>query len=166
MRLLMMTGFLASLLVGAATGGSTPMSPCAVAAGAEKLAGKIIIVRGEAVTSDHDLLLVDNACGEVKIVLEYPEKPTVRPKADFQLRRDREFRRFERKLSAERRGGGYKSRVTATFTGRLDVSNGVGFIRDQADKVVGIEGFGHPFPFARFRLVIQSVSNVKASAYR
>jgi hypothetical protein len=29
-------------------------------------------------------------------------------------------------------------------------------------KVIGFEGYGHPLPFTRFRLVVTSISNVTA----
>jgi hypothetical protein len=37
-----------------------------------------------------------------------------------------------------------------------------GFLRDSSGKIVGTFGWGHPVPFAKYRLVIQSVSDVKA----
>jgi hypothetical protein len=38
-------------------------------------------------------------------------------------------------------------------------------VRDDAGKVRGIQGYGHPFPFSRFQLVVQSVADVAAIPY-
>jgi len=60
--------------------------------------------------------------------------------------------------------------VEATLTGKLEIASmppgttkdPTGFVRDSSGKIVGTFGWGHPVPFAKYRLVIQSVSDVKA----
>jgi hypothetical protein len=59
--------------------------------------------------------------------------------------------------------------VEATLTGTLEIASippgttkdPAGFLRDLSGKVVGKWGWGHPVPFAGYRLGIQSVSKVK-----
>ncbi len=137
---------------------------CQIAAEPSKYAGKMVRVRGQLGTWPHDLLLWADHCDAGKIVIAYPGE-RVNPPADFELRRDGNFKKFERLLVAENKDGSYRYQLTATFTGRLDISDSVGFVRDEAGKVRGIQGYGHPFPFSRFRLVIQSVSDVTAIPY-
>jgi hypothetical protein len=60
--------------------------------------------------------------------------------------------------------------VSADLTGILQVAtlppgatkDSRGFIHDANGKFVGIFGWGHPMPFAKYRLIIESASNVKA----
>jgi hypothetical protein len=60
--------------------------------------------------------------------------------------------------------------VEARLTGKLEVASmrpgttkdPAGFLRDSSGKIVGTFGWGHPVPFAKYRLVIESVSDVKA----
>jgi hypothetical protein len=60
--------------------------------------------------------------------------------------------------------------VEASLTGTLEIAtmpdgatrDRANFIRDQTGKIIGQYGWGHPGPFAAYRLVIQSVANVKA----
>lgn len=137
---------------------------CQIAAEPSNYAGKMLRVRGQLGTWPHDLLLWADQCDGAKIVIAYPGE-RVNPPADFELRRDANFKKFERLLVAKNKDGSYRYQVTATFTGRLDVSDTVGFVRDDAGKVRGIQGYGHPFPFSRFQLVVQSVSDVAAIPY-
>lgn len=137
---------------------------CQIAAEPSNYAGKTVRVRGQLGTWPHDVLLWDDQCDAGKIVIAYPGE-RVNPPADFVLRRDGNFKKFERLLVAKNKDGSYRYQVTATFTGRLDVSDGAGFIRDEGGTVRGIQGFGHPFPFSRFQLVIQSLSEVTAIPY-
>lgn len=95
-----------------------------------------------------------------------------------QLRKDENLKSFQKYTSAV-----YKSTkkdmciqcmkygdVEATLTGKLEVAtippgttkDPAGFLRDESGKIVGKSGWGHPVPFAKYRFVIQSVSDVTA----
>jgi len=60
--------------------------------------------------------------------------------------------------------------VEAELTGKLEIAtlppgttkDKANFIRDSSGKIVGLFGWGHPGPFAGYRLIIESVSQVKA----
>lgn len=53
--------------------------------------------------------------------------------------------------------------MTAEFQGRLDIADSAGWKKDKkSGKVTGVEGFGHPLPFTRYRLVVASISKVEA----
>lgn len=60
--------------------------------------------------------------------------------------------------------------MEAELTGKLEIASmspgatkdRAGFIRDQSGKIIGQFGWGHPIPFASYRLVIRSVAHVKA----
>ncbi|MGB8031502.1 MAG: hypothetical protein WCF30_17770 [Terracidiphilus sp.] len=60
--------------------------------------------------------------------------------------------------------------VSADLTGILQVAtipagatkDARGLIRDTNGKFIGIFGWGHPMPFAEYRLIIEAASNVKA----
>lgn len=135
---------------------------CGVAGGPLSYNGKMVHIRGRVENSDHDLLLSSETCKREKVVLEYPDRLSVKPTADFRLRRDRNFKRLEHVLGAKNKDGSYRFEVDATFTGRLDATESAGFVRNESGKIIGLQGFGHPFPFSRFRLVIESVSDVVA----
>jgi hypothetical protein len=99
----------------------------------------------------------------------YADDPSVgQPKPA--LKRDEDFIQFKKYFDAEKPKrpneicvGCMQYRVTAEFQGRLDVTESAGWKRDaETGKVIGIEGFGHPLPFTRYRLVLTSVSKVEA----
>lgn len=134
-----------------------------------------LTVRGKVVSTAHDMLLVVQGC-EDRLVLVYAgDLDTGVPSG--RLRRDRNFTRFNKYVGAT-----YKSSdkeicmqcpmyaVEATFTGRLDVAtipeglkkDNLGFLHDESGKIVGKAGFGHPAPAYKYRLVIESVSDVVA----
>lgn len=60
--------------------------------------------------------------------------------------------------------------IEAKLTGKLEIAtlppgctrDSAGFIRDPSGKVIGQFGWGHPVPFAKYRLVIMAVSRVTA----
>ena len=60
--------------------------------------------------------------------------------------------------------------VEATLTGKLEFASmppgttkdPASLLHDSSGKIVGAFGWGHPVPFAKYRLVIQSVSDLKA----
>ena len=95
-----------------------------------------------------------------------------------QLRNDgamKQFMKFTSSTYKSRRGhiceqcSKYRN-VTAELTGRIEIAvvpegarrDHLGRTWDSNGKYIGILGWGHPAPFADYRLVIESVSNVKA----
>lgn len=148
--------------------------------------GQTLTVRGKADRSMHDMLLVLPNCKDVAVLIyageedalhsvsstrvNLPRDTPVQDSANLKLQRDREFLAFEKYTNdvykSTRKSiciGCYKYEVEATFTGRLDVTQKTGLIRDEkGQKIVGMDGFGHPIPFTRYRFVIESVANVTA----
>jgi hypothetical protein len=148
--------------------------------------GQMLRVRGQVGHAPHDMLVKIPNCDEA-VVLTYAADPdglyaasatsvNVRRETpivnqpNLKLRKDREFQRFQKYVGATYKSRGknicmecYKYEVEATFTGRLDVSKKAGFTFDeQSHKIIGLDGFGHPRPFTRYRLVIESLSDVVA----
>lgn len=138
--------------------------------------GQVITVRGKVENGAHDMAFSIPGCKET-VLLTYAGDRDNEVSAD-QLRRDENLKRFQRYTSAV-----YKSTkksiciqctkygdVEATLTGKLEIAtippgtqkDRLGFLHDQSGKIVGKWGWGHPVPFAGYRLVIQSVSDVKA----
>lgn len=131
--------------------------------------GQTITFRAVVMATAHDMLLRPLGCQD-RVLLEYPdEKLNGMPASS--LRRDRNFSRFTRFTVAQEKGTAtamckecWKYEVVADFRGRLDMAQRAGFTFDEkSEKVIGIDGFGHPMPFTRFRLVLSSVSNVRAT---
>jgi hypothetical protein len=131
--------------------------------------GQTITFRAVVMPTAHDILLRPLGCQD-RVLLEYPdEKLNGMPASS--LRRDRNFSRFTRFTVAQEKGTAtamckecWKYEVVADFRGRLDIAERAGFKFDEkSEKAIGIDGFGHPMPFTRFRLVLLSVSNVKAT---
>lgn len=126
--------------------------------------------RGEAVSTDHDVIVRPNGCPNDRVILVYGDDPTF-GKARLEVKRDEALNQFEKYLREEKPPKANeicklcpRYRVHADFEGRLDVAPSAGLKKDpKTGKVVGIEGFGHPLPFTRYRLVITGVSNVEAS---
>jgi hypothetical protein len=97
---------------------------------------------------------------------------------ESQLKNDRAMKQFLKYTRSE-----YKSKrghicigcskyenVEADFTGKIEIAvvpeggrrDNLGRTWDSNGKYIGILGWGHPMPFADYRLVVESVSNVKA----
>jgi hypothetical protein len=94
-----------------------------------------------------------------------------------ELRKDGELQRFQKYTMSFYMGNRknicidcMKYDVEAEITGKLEIASvppgatrdSFGLLRDQSGKVIGTYGWGHPSPYARYRLVILSVANVKA----
>lgn len=117
----------------------------------------------------HDVLIRPVRCPDIAIVLVYGDDTTLGD-AKLALRRDSAFGELERFSYAERKSSPdhecrlcFLYQVTADFEGRLDVTPAAGWKRDPSTgRVTGIDGFGHPLPFTRYRLVMTGVSNVQA----
>lgn len=76
------------------------------------------------------------------------------------VRKDAIFAEFNRLLWEEGVGQS-RYRVLADFEGRLGVAQSTGLKREpKSKKVVRLEGFGHPMPFTRFRLISTGVSRI------
>ncbi len=138
--------------------------------------GQTIAVRGKVSSAAHDMTFDIPGCNEtVLLTFAGGDDNDV---SGSELRKDDQLRRFQKYTSSV-----YKSTsknkcmecakyvdVGAELTGKLQIAtippgatkDRAGFIRDQSGKVIGQFGWGHPAPFAGYRLVIQSVSHVKA----
>ena len=138
--------------------------------------GQVVTVRGKVRSEPHDMGFAIPGCNDT-VLLTYAGDRDTDVSAD-QLQKDENLRQFRDYTSAV-----YKSTkknlcvqcmkygdVEATLTGKLEIAtmppgtsiDTTGFIHDSSGKVVGKFGWGHPVPFAKYRLVIQSVSNVAA----
>jgi len=137
---------------------------------------QMITVHGKTIQEPHDLGFDVVGCNDL-VILAYAGDRDNDVSAN-QLRQDENLKLFQKYSSAT-----YKSKgkniclqcmkygdVEATLTGRLEVAaippnatkDQLGFLRDASGKVVGKAGWGHPVPFAKYRLVIESVSGVTA----
>jgi hypothetical protein len=138
--------------------------------------GQVVTIHGKAVQKPHDLGFEIPGCTET-VLLTYAADQDTEVSAN-ELRRDENLARFQKYTSAT-----YKSTkksicmqcmkyrdVEATLIGKLEIASippgttkdRAGFLRDASGKIVGKWGWGHPVPFAGYRLVIQSVSTVTA----
>lgn len=177
------------LLSTAVFGQNNHEESCALSSGTQ---GQRFTVRGKAYRNLHDLILVVPGCKEAAVLVYAgeigalygssstsinvpgPSEPT--GVTDLKLRRDSSFNKFKKYLNAtyESRGAEHciqcpKYEVEATFTGMLELEtipkdltrDNLGFLHDSSGKIVGQAGFGHP-PSRKYRLVIESVSDVKA----
>ncbi len=108
--------------------------------------GQMMIVRGKVVQGPHDMGFDIPGCKEAMLLTYAGDQDNDVSAA--QLRRDGNLKSFQRYTSAVYTPGATKDHA--------------GFVRDESGKIVGKSGWGHPVPFAKYRLVIQSVSNIKA----
>ncbi len=131
--------------------------------------GDVVKIHSELFHGAHDALIRPAACPDGDIVLVYGDDASL-GEARLPVKRDESFRQLER-YSKEQLPSRlneicsqcFRYRVTADFEGRLDLAPSAGWKRDpRTGKVIGIEGFGHPLPFSRYRLVLTAVSNVQA----
>jgi hypothetical protein len=131
--------------------------------------GKTITLRALVMPTAHDTLLRPVGCAE-RVLLEHPD-PAVNGLPAASLKRDRNFRRFTKFVTAHEKSTPTVTckecwiyKVVADFTGRLDIAPRAGLKFDESTgKAVGMDGFGHPMPFTRYRLVLTSVANVQAT---
>ncbi len=132
-------------------------------------------LHGKIADGAHDMLLIVPHCDEA-VVLVYAgdsdtKIPFVRLAADENLKR---FRKYT-EATYGRIGRGIcmqcpKYEVEASLTGRLEVAttpdglrrDNIGFLWDASGKLQGTSGFGHPNRPYKYRLVIESVSDVIA----
>jgi hypothetical protein len=137
--------------------------------------GQVVTVQATVRSEPHDMAIDIDGCN-FTVLAAFP-RYSDNGFADSVLRRDDSTRKFLKVISSE-----YKSRgrsicegcskydVSADLTGILQVAtmpagatkDSRGFIHDANGKFIGIYGWGHPAPFAGYRLIIESASNVKA----
>jgi hypothetical protein len=130
--------------------------------------GDTVTLKGEATHGAHDGLIRITGCAD-EVLLAYADDPSLR-ESKLSLKKDEMFGRFVEYFNAELPPQPnvacrecWKYRVTAEFTGRLDIAESAGWKKDaKTGKPIGVVGFGHPMPFTRYRLVITSVSKVEA----
>ncbi|MCL4797463.1 MAG: hypothetical protein KJZ84_23065 [Bryobacteraceae bacterium] len=151
-------------LFGQSSGGTCPLDS------AEN--GDVVKLRGEAFSAGHDTFIRPTACAfdpANRVILVWADDPLLSTNK-ASVRRDADFTEFTRLLKATFRlppnAGGIgqaRYRVFADFEGRLEVAPSTGLKRDpRSKKVVRLEGFGHPMPFTRFRLVATGVSRIES----
>ena len=139
-------------------------------------AGHIITMRGKVSSEPHDMAFEIRGCSDT-VLLTYAGDRDNDVSAD-QLQKDDNLKQFQTYTSAVYKSTGKSlciqcmkyGDVEATLTGKLEVAtmppgttkDPAGFLHDSSGKIVGKFGWGHPVPFAKYRLVIESVSDVKA----
>jgi hypothetical protein len=135
--------------------------------------GDAVKIVGTVFAGGHDTFIRPVGCEENpsnRVILVWADDPLLAT-GKAQVRRDADFSRFNELLSAtfpmppnSVGTGQSRYRVVAEFEGRLEISNEAGLKRDpKTGKVTGLDGFGHPMPFTKFRLVATSVSRVEAT---
>jgi hypothetical protein len=135
--------------------------------------GDLVKVRGAAYPGGHDTFIRPVGCEQNaanRVILVWGDDRSLGT-GKTEVRRNADFFRFHDLLRAafplppNAFGTGQpRYRVVADFEGRLEVASAVGLKRDpKRTKVIGLEGFGHPLPFTRFRLVATSVSGIEAN---
>lgn len=138
--------------------------------------GQALTVRGRVRSTAHDMAFDIPGCNETVLLTFAGDKDN--DLRISELRQDKELRRFQRYTSAVYKSTGKNicmecaeyGDVEAEITGTLQIAtmprdatkDQAGVIRDQSCKIIGRFGWGHPAPFAGYRLVIQSVTHVKA----
>jgi len=131
--------------------------------------GATLKIRGEAFPGGHDTFIRPIVCvadPANRVILVWADDPSVTPRS--KVRRDAAFFEFNRLLRATYPipnnsvgSGQLRYQAIADFEGRLEVANAAGLKLDpKSKKVVGIQGFGHPIPFTRFRFVATGVSRI------
>jgi hypothetical protein len=138
--------------------------------------GQTLTVRGKARSTAHDLAFDIPGCNETVLLTFAGEKDN--NVSVSELRQDDELRRFQKYTSSVYKSTGKNicmecaeyGDVEAELTGKLEIAtmppgatkDKANFIRDGSGKIIGTFGWGHPGPFAGYRLVIQSATHVKA----
>ena len=138
--------------------------------------GQMITVRGEARSTAHDLAFDILGCSETVLLTFAGEENS--DVSGSELRQDKELSRFRKYTSSVYKSTGKNicmecakyGDVEAEITGKIEIASlppgstkdKANFIRDGTGKIIGKFGWGHPAPFAAYRLVIHSVTYVKA----
>jgi len=138
--------------------------------------GQTLTVRGKARSTAHDLAFDIPGCNET-VLLTFAGNQDNDVSAT-ELRRDGELKRFQKYTTSVYMSRGKSNcmdcpkygDVEAELTGKLEIAtmppgatkDKANFIRDGSGKIIGTFGWGHPGPFAAYRLVIKAVADVKA----
>jgi hypothetical protein len=138
--------------------------------------GQVLTIHGRVRSEPHDLAFDIPGCDQT-VLLTYAGNSDNNVSAT-QLRNNVELRRFQKYSSSVYKSTGKNicmgcpkyDEVEADLTGTLEIAcmppgatkDKANFIRDGSGKIIGMFGWGHPAPFAGYRLVIQYVSDVKA----
>jgi hypothetical protein len=138
--------------------------------------GQTLTVKGKARNTAHDLVFDIPGCDEAVLLTFAGNRDN--DVSVTELRRDSELKRFQKYTTSVYTNRGKSNcmdcleygDVEAELTGRLEIAtippgatrDSSGLLRDQSGKFIGMSGWGHPSPFARYRLVIQSVAHGKA----
>ena len=132
--------------------------------------GDLVTIRGEAFRGGHDMFIRPAACATSptnRVILVWADDASLSAN-QASVRRDSAFREFDRLLKAtlplppnSAGVGPSRYRILADFEGRIEVAPSAGLKRNSdKTKVVRLEGYGHPMPFTRFRLLATGVSMV------
>lgn len=130
--------------------------------------GTMVKVRGVVFPGGHDMFIRPEQCPENRVIVTYADDRSLKQIHHLHVQRDEAFRMFEQYLKEEQLSSPNeicrqcpKYEVNAELTGRLDIARSAGLKRNpKTGKVIRLEGYGHPLPFTRFRLVVTSVANV------
>jgi uncharacterized protein YecT (DUF1311 family) len=138
--------------------------------------GQTLTVKGKVRNGAHDMAFEIPGCDATILLTFAGDKDN--DVSGTELRKDDQLRRFQKYTSSVYKSAGKNicmacakyADVQAELTGKLQIAtmppgatrDMFGFIRDQSGKIIGQFGWGHPTPFAGYRLVIQSVADVKA----
>jgi hypothetical protein len=152
---------------------SIPESKCVLSTASNE---QTLTVRGKARHTAHDLVFDIPGCDET-VLLTYAGNQDNNVSSTA-LRQDGELKRFQKYIISVYMNRGENNcidcrmydDVEAELTGKLEIAtlppgatrDKVNFMRDGSGKVIGTFGWGHPGPFASYRLIIQSVADVKA----
>ena len=131
--------------------------------------GAMVKIRGVVYAGRHDIFIRPEHCPDNRVIVIYGDDPEL-GRAGLVVKRDDSFREFQKYLREPQPSKPSANcqqcrryQVTAELSGRLDIASSVGVKRDSnTGKVIGLEGYGHPLPFTRYRLVMTAVSNVEA----
>jgi len=138
--------------------------------------GQKITLRGKVRSTAHDMAFGVPGCDQTVLLTYAGDRDN--DVSATELRKDKELIRFQKYTSEVYKNTGKNicmacpkfGDVEADLTGKLEVAimpdgatkDLAGFLRDRSGKLIGTYGWGHPVPFAAYRLVIESVSQVTA----
>jgi len=132
----------------------------------------MVKIRGVVFQGGHDMFIRPEQCPNNRVIVTYGDDPTL-GRSRLEMKRDDSFQAFERYIKEQEPNKPNRVcqqcpqyQVTAELSGRLDVALSVGVKKNpKTGKVTSLEGYGHPLPFTRFRLVVTSIANVTAKEF-
>jgi hypothetical protein len=134
--------------------------------------GDLTKVRAEIYSTGHDVFLRLRSCKAdyaQPVILLWSDDVSLTSEKRSPVKKDEAYFKYEKLVAAtfplppNAIGVGQsRYRVTASFEGRLEVASWAGLRRDPKSQKLLKEGFGHPTPFTRYRLIARSVSDVEA----